>query len=111
MAEIFDLVNAIGEKTALLDIAIRQYGKRGEAYAEAEKEYRIALSKKILYERERGTPVTIVSDICKGDEQIALLRFKRDCAEVSYKAAGEAINSYKLQIKMMDNQLSREWSC
>lgn len=29
-----DLINAVGEKTALLDAAIRQLGKRGQAYAE-----------------------------------------------------------------------------
>lgn len=28
-----DLINAVGEKTALLDAAIRQLGKRGQAYA------------------------------------------------------------------------------
>ena len=40
-----DLINAVGEKTALLDAAIRQLGKRGQAYAEAESNYRMALSK------------------------------------------------------------------
>ena len=109
MAEIFDLVNAIGEKTTLLDSAIRQLGKRGEAYAEAEREYRVAYAKRILEERDKGTPVTIISDLCKGDYEIATLRFKRDCAEVVYKSAAEAINSYKLQIRIMDSQLTREW--
>lgn len=104
-----DLVNAIGAKTALLDAAISQLGKRGQAYAKAEMDYRIALAKKTLEERGAGTPVTIISDVCRGDREIARLRFERDCAEVVYKSAMEAINSYKLQIRMMDSQLSREW--
>ena len=95
-----DLINAVGEKTALLDAAIRQLGKRGQAYAEAESNYRMALSKAILEERANGTPVTIISDICKGKSDIAKLRFQRDCAEVVYKSAMEAINSYKLQIRI-----------
>ena len=104
-----DVINAVGEKTALLDAAIRQLGKRGQAYAEAESNYRMALSKAILEERANGTPVTIISDICKGKSDIAKLRFQRDCAEVVYKSAMEAINSYKLQIRIMDAQIEREW--
>lgn len=104
-----DLINAIGEKTALLDEAIRQMGKRGHAYAEAESNYRIALAKAILQEREKGTPVTIISDICKGKLEIAKLRFERDCAEIMYKSALEAINNYKLQIRILDSQIEREW--
>lgn len=105
-----DLVTEIGQKCALLDEAIRQLNKRGQAYAEAERDYRIELAKKTLLEREKGTPVTIIGDICRGDPQIAAMRFKRDCAEVVYKSAMEAINSYKLQVRILDAQLSREWS-
>lgn len=37
------------------------------------------------------------------------LRFERDCAEVFYKSAQEAVNSMKLQLRLLDNQLEREW--
>ena len=53
--------------------------------------------------------MTIISDICRGNAEIADLRFKRDVAEVDYKAAQEAINSYKLQIKILEAQRAREW--
>lgn len=104
-----DLIQEIGAKSALLDAAVRQLGIRGKAYAQAEMDYKIALAKKILQERENGTPVTIISDICKGDPEIARLRFERDCADVVYKSALEAIASMKLQIRMMNDQIEREW--
>ena len=104
-----DLINEIGQKTRLLDAAVRELRTRGQAYAQAQHDYRVELSKKILVERDKGTPVTIISDLCRGDPQIAKLRFERDCAEVVYKAAGEAINSYKLQIRILDSQVEREW--
>ena len=104
-----DLVTEIGNKSRMLDVAITELKKRGQKYAEAEKVYRIALARCILDEREKGTPVTIISDICRGSTQIAGLRFERDCAEVVYKSAMEAINSMKLQIRLMDSQLDREW--
>jgi len=63
----------------------------------------------MLQERDSGTPVTIISDICRGSQEIAELKFKRDCAEVVYKSALEAVNGYKLQIKVLENQIDREW--
>lgn len=106
----YDLIGEIGQKTRLLDTAIKELGVRGRAYAQAERDYRVAMAKKILLERENGTPVTIISDICRGNPEIAKLRFERDCAEVVYKSAMEAINGYKLQIRILDAQVEREWS-
>lgn len=105
-----DLIFEIQEKTVLLDKAINQFGKRGRVYAQAEHDYRVAMAQKVLLERDKGTPVTIISDICRGDSEIAKLRFERDVAEVVYKSAQEAINGYKLQIKILDSQLDREWN-
>ena len=34
---------------------------------------------------------------------------KRDVAETIYEANKEAINTLKLQIRILDTQLSREW--
>ena len=104
-----DLIQEIGTKSSLLDAAVKQLGLRGKAYAQAERDYKVALAKKIMQEREKGTPVTIISDICKGDSEIARLRFERDCAEVVYKSAMEAIQSLKLQIRILDAQVDREW--
>lgn len=104
-----DLIAEIGQKSRMLDTAIRELGKRGHVYAQAEHDYRVALSKKVLTEREKGTPVTVISDICRGDREIAKLRFDRDVAETVYEAAKEAIHGYKLQIRILDAQIEREW--
>ena len=104
-----ELMNELSNKVALLDAALQQLGNRGRLYADAEQRYRIALAQKILIERDKGTPVTIISDICRGDKEIAKLKFDRDCAEITYKAAMEACNVYKLQIKILENQIEREW--
>jgi len=65
------LISEIGQKSKLLDAAVQELGKRGRSYAQSEQEYRIALAKRILDERSKGTPVTIISDICRGDREIA----------------------------------------
>ena len=104
-----DLINELSAKVKLLDTAVRELGKRGQKYAQTERDYKVRLSQQILVERDKGMPVTIISDICRGNNEIAKLRFERDVAEVTYKAAQEAINSYKLQIRILDSQISREW--
>lgn len=105
-----DLYLELREKQRLLDTAVRELGNRGRSYAQAEHDYKVALAQKMLVERDKKMPVTILGDICRGDRQIAKFRFERDVAEVSYKAAMEAINSYKLQIRIIENQVQREWN-
>ena len=104
-----DLINELGRLTTLLNEAIRQLGKRGSEYAAAERDYRIALRQEILIERDAKTPVTIISDVCRGKKEIAHLKFKRDVAEVMYDSAKEAINGYKLQMRLLEDQIDREW--
>ena len=91
------------------DAAIKELRSRGSAYAQAEQDYRVELAKCILLERDKGTPVTIISDVCRGDRTIAGLKFNRDVADVVYKSALEAVNGYKLQIRILDAQIEREW--
>lgn len=105
----YELIQEIGMKSKLLDTAIGELGKRGRAYAQAEHDYRVAMAKKLLAERDKGTPATICQDICRGSPEIAKLRFERDVAETLYDAAKEAINGYKLQIRILDAQVEREW--
>lgn len=107
MAE--DLILDLGTKISLLDKAVQQFKARGNVYAQAEHDYRVALSKCILTHRADGMPVTIISDVCRGDPEIARLRLERDIAEAVYKSALEAIQSYKLQIRILDAQIEREW--
>lgn len=104
-----DLFIQLRDTQRRLTQALGDLGKQGRAHAEAEKNYRIALAQKILIERDKGVPVTIINDICRGDEKIALLKFERDAAEVNYTVALEAIQAFKLDIRMLDAQIQREW--
>lgn len=104
-----DLYLQLQSRVALLDSAMKQIALRGQKYAEAERCYRVALAQKILTERDKGTPVTIISDLCRGDREVARLKFARDCAESAYKAGLEACNVQKLQLRLLENQIDREY--
>lgn len=105
----YDLMGKMSSLTSLLDAAIRQLGKRGEAFANAKCEYQVELAKEMLVLREKGQPVTLVPDLARGIPRIAKLRLQKDLTETLYKSAQEAIQSYKLQIRILDAQIQREW--
>ncbi len=88
-----------------LNKAIKLAVDRGKELAAAERDYRIALAKEILIQRDSKVPVTIISDICRGKEEIADLKFKRETLEVLYKSAGERINATKLEIRIVEGQM------
>ena len=55
-----------------LDDEVDSMRRAGCALAQREADYRKALAVKILEERAKGTPVTIISDLCRGDERYKL---------------------------------------
>ena len=104
-----DLIEKMRILIHLLDEAVHQYSERGKTFASAKCEYQVELAKKMLELRASGHPATIVPDLSRGDTKIAQLRFKKDVAEVVYKSAQEAIQNYKLQIRILESQIEREW--
>jgi hypothetical protein len=97
-------------KTNQLDASIKQLRKNGTAYAEAEKAYKILLRTECLKPKDEGMAIGMIDKTCYGIPSVAEARFKRDIAETVYKANQEAINSIKLQMRLIESQLSREWS-
>lgn len=92
----------------LLNLAIAEIKKRGIEKANAERDYRVALRKLILTERANGTPVTIISDLCRGEETVADLKKARDIADSLYESAQEALQTYKLELRVVQEDLTTE---
>lgn len=105
-----ELYEEISIKNSHLDMAIRTLRQNGSAYAQAEMDYKIKLREEVLKLRDSGVAVGIIDKIAYGIPSVAELRFKRDIAKATYEANQEAINSIKLQIRILDSQLDREWS-
>lgn len=103
-----DLWVEITELRETLSLAINKLKERGQKKAKAEQDYRIALRKIILIERDKGIPVTIISDICRGDKEIAKLKFDRDIAEILYETVQQKIYATKLELGIVERQLEAE---
>ena len=105
-----DLMEELQVKVRQLDRSIRQLRVSGTDYAEAEKAYKILLRTECLKLRDSGMAVGMIDKCCYGIPSVAEARFKRDVAESVWKANQEAINSLKLQLRLIESQISREWS-
>ena len=104
-----DLMVELQEKVALLDKAVTSFGKRGRAAAQSDVDYRIGFAKKILELRAEGVAATLIRDLALGSDEVAPLLLDRQIKESERDSAKEAINAYKLQIKVLEDQIEREW--
>lgn len=105
-----DLYNELQAKTKQLEISIKTLRQSGTSYAEAERDYKILLRTECLRLRDEGMAIGMIDKTCYGIPSVAEARFKRDVAKTVYTANLEAINSIKLQMRLIENQLSREFS-
>ena len=104
-----DLSNELNSKLRDLDIAIKSLRKTGSDYAKAYTDYRVALAKELLELKNEGYAITLAGDIARGKPEIARLKFREISCEAIYKANIESINATKLAIKIIQEQISREW--
>lgn len=104
-----NLVEQVFNLNTELTQSIKLLRKNGEELAKREKEYKLKLCAEALRLRTEGMAVTLIDLIIYGVPEIAELRFKRDVAQATYTANLEHINTVKLQLRVLENQISREW--
>ena len=104
-----DLIMEMEKLRNDLNVSIKTLRKSGTDYAEKERDYKILLRQKVLELRDSGMAVGIIDKTCYGIPEVAEKRFERDVAKTVYEANEEAINSLKLQIRIVESQIQREW--
>lgn len=107
------MTELIQEKNALvrqLTASIKELRHSATTYAQKEQDYKVLLATEALKLRDDGTPATLINTVVYGEKQVAKARFERDVALGVYEANKEAINSIKLQLRLIEGQMSREWN-
>lgn len=104
-----DLIDRIQNLIAELQQYIKGLQNWGLKKAQAESDYQTALSQEVLKERDKGTAIGVIQLIVKGKPEVAKKRFERDVAESMYQVAQEKINIAKLELRLLDSQVAREW--
>lgn len=100
-------INELNELSQKLSQGIKLMGRYGREYAAAERKYKVALAQEALRLRSEEMPVTLIDKVVHG--KVANERFERDTAEIMWKTSQENVNAIKLQIRILDNQISREY--
>lgn len=105
-----DLFNEIQKLIQELNAGINLLARYGKELALKERDYKICLRQEALRLRTgKDMPVTLINQIVYGVPEVASKRFDRDVAETMYQTALENINVKKLQLRVLENQLQREW--
>lgn len=105
-----DLQIELDKQVELLQRSLEQLKKTGRTYAEAERDYKVLLRQEVLKMRDEGVAIGVITLTCYGIPSVAEARFKRDVALSIYQANQEAINTYKLKIRLIESQIGREWN-
>lgn len=91
------------------DELIRDMAREGDLFAQAEYNYYLQKTKTAYRLQDEGMSVTMIQTVLKGEPEVAILMRERDIAKARYDATKEAINIVKLQMRMTDAQIGREW--
>ena len=102
-------VQELDRKIRELECSVSMLSDNGRELAKAERDYKVTLSTQALRLRADGMPVTLIDKVIYGMPEVADLRFKRDIAQSLYDANREAINSIKLQIRVLEGQIRQDW--
>ena len=104
-----DLLNELQTKIKQLELSVKELRTSGTNYAKAERDYKLLLRQECLKLRDEGMAIGMIDKTCYGIPSVAEARFKRDVARTVYEANQEAINSIKLQLRLIESQINREY--
>lgn len=104
-----DLLEEMNRLKTLLNTALTEFKNRGMTYAKAYANYRKLLAQELLRLKAEGMPVTLAYDVARGKEEIANAKEQEIIAETLYKSCQEAIALYKLQIRVLQEQINKEY--
>ena len=106
-----DLFNDIQDLILRLTKSINILAKYGKEFSEAERDYKITLRQEALKLRnDENMAVRLINQIIYGVPEVANKRFKRDVAQAMYDTSKENVNVLKLQLRVLEGQMQREWS-
>lgn len=105
----YDLIEQINKLNSELTQSIKLLRQNGNAFAQAERDYQVAKAQTVLKMKDAGASITEINLSIKGQPEVSEKLFARDVARVMYEANQEHINTVKLQLRLLDNQMAREW--
>lgn len=104
-----DLYNAWAEDRQLMFDSQQKLKRLGETKARAEAEYQKVKARVAFRMKADGYSASMIQTVIKGDEEVNTALMRRDCAESEYESEKEALNVYKLDLRVVEAQIEREY--
>ena len=104
-----DLFLELEQKQAELDQAIRDLRAAGQKWAETDRHYRVVKAMAKFRLKNEGCAVGMLEDGVFLDSEVADALEQRDLADIMVTASKENINSIKIKIAIIREQLAREY--
>lgn len=105
-----ELYQELRDTDKLLDIALKEARARGLAMNAAEAKYYTVKDLRVRDLMEQGLTATAITMIIKGEPDVNSAMNEYHDLEVEYKNACEAINVYKLRMRVLESAIEREWT-
>lgn len=105
-----DLMEELMQKRDELHKSMSLFRKNGETLAEMEHDYQVKKAQMWVIMESEGCSNTKIGATIKGQPMVAEAMFQRDKAKVMYETNKEHINAVKLDLKLIENQIQREWN-
>ena len=105
-----DLITEVDKLRNEPHTSMRMLRKHGEELAHAENNYQVKKAQTVLTIKDKGCSITEIGISIKGQPEVAQAMLQRDIAKTMYEANQEHINVVKLELRVLENQIAREWS-
>jgi len=110
MSDPIDLTESLRKQRVLLIDCVAAMKESGRKLANAEYHYKVSLRQEILrLHVEDGVAWTSCYTLAQGQEEVAKMRFTRDVHKSDYEVLQEKINACKLEIRLLEGEIKRDW--
>jgi excinuclease UvrABC ATPase subunit len=105
-----DLMEEMKSMKDELHRSMKMLRQNGETLARKEHDYQVVKAQTWVVLKAEGWTATELNATIKGQPKVAEAMFERDTARAMYEANQEHINVVKLELRVLENQIAREWS-
>lgn len=98
------------EALRMMQVAQRAAKERGITWARVEAHYYSVKARETFELYEKGTPATVIQQVIKGMPDTNAALETRLAEEVGYKNAVEAIQCFKLIVRVLEADIDRDWN-
>ena len=103
------LLNDLNSDLKRLRDVTEQYAEAGKQAAIDEARYQSVKATRALEMRAQGESAAMINLLIKGDPAVNEYLLNRECSKAIYEVTKEQINTLKLSIRIIENQIEREW--